>query len=362
MKEKIEQVKELVLRMSTLPQNFNDAMMAKSYMRQISEILDSLQVSSESNFSKSVDEFVSSLDYQQKDLLYSRLLSEHVRSDAASKVSERVNSADIDSDIGNAIAEEVAHRYAYNGDYDCNESYWDNIDRLINEAFKAKEHDRKIKCLRNDIEDCMERRGFRCSCNFIDNVASRYLKEYPVLSNDSDDYFSSLGHIIDEELGCRRTPKGKVYFECRSQDDLVHRLSYWSNACGDFFHNNKWIDDVSGLPDDLQRAYKELWEEGNGCLEYLVEFNGKCYIALSSEFDSEYAASCNISSDELYDLIKEKAICIFDQELLKDTVLLIGKSVSDDDCSEVVFLVPAMESKTNYDLIEQQISENIDLS
>jgi hypothetical protein len=31
------------------------------------------------------------------------------------------------------LAEAVADRYCYNGDYDCNCSYWDNIDNLVTE-------------------------------------------------------------------------------------------------------------------------------------------------------------------------------------------------------------------------------------
>ena len=68
----------------------------------------------------------------------------------------------------------------------------------------------------------------------------------------------------------------KKFYEFDSDLELNRHLKYWSNACGELHHHGEYaLDDVSELPEELQRAYNELWKEGNGCYEYLVEYDGK---------------------------------------------------------------------------------------
>ena len=118
----------------------------------------------------------------------------------------------------------------------------------------------------------------------------------------------------------------KEYYEFNSESELNKHLKYWSNACGDLHHHGEYdINDISELPEELQRAYKELWKEGYGCLEYLVEYNGKYYIALISEFDDDFAKNNNLSMDDLYDTVKKNAFNLYNEDLFKNTTLVIGK-------------------------------------
>ena len=152
----------------------------------------------------------------------------------------------------------------------------------------------------------------------------------------------------------------KKFYEFDSELELSRHLKYWSNACGELHHHGEYdLNDISELPDELQRAYNELWKEGNGCHEYLVEYDDKYYIALISEFDDTFADDNNISMDELYEIAKRNALELYNQDLFKNTVLIIGKGTGIEECHEIIFLVPAMESENVYDEIEDTIYFNV---
>lgn len=71
------------------------------------------------------------LTAEQKDYLYRMAWYENVFEDVTGRLLDR----DI-TDEDDAIKSTVAHRYVYEGDYDCNLSYWDNIDNLIDECIE----------------------------------------------------------------------------------------------------------------------------------------------------------------------------------------------------------------------------------
>lgn len=152
----------------------------------------------------------------------------------------------------------------------------------------------------------------------------------------------------------------KKFYEFDSKLELSRHLKYWSNACGELHYHGEYdLNDISELPEELQRAYNELWKEGNGCLEYLVEYDGKYYIALVSEFDDTFADDINVSMEELYEIAKRNALELYHQDLFKNTVLVIGKGTGVEECHEIIFLVPAMESENVYDEIEDTIYQNV---
>ena len=141
---------------------------------------------------------------------------------------------------------------------------------------------------------------------------------------------------------------------------LYNRLKFWSNAAGELHHYGQYdLNDASELPKELQRAYDELWNVGDRCLEYLVEFDKKYYVALISEFDEPFAEDENISMEELYEVAKRNALELYHQDLFKNTVLVIGKGTGVEECHEIIFLVPAMESENVYDEIEETIYLNV---
>ena len=79
----------------------------------------------------SSSEIFTNLSNTQKDDIYRMVWSDHVAEDVRAHMEE--NMLPSSSDIIQEIAEEVANRYVYNCDYDCNASYWQNIENLIDE-------------------------------------------------------------------------------------------------------------------------------------------------------------------------------------------------------------------------------------
>ena len=78
-----------------------------------------------------------------------------------------------------------------------------------------------------------------------------------------------------------------------------------------------------------------------------------------SEFDKDYASDSNVSMEELYEVAKKNALKLYQKDLFKDTILVIGKETGFNECHEAIFLVPAMETEKIYDEIEDTIYQNI---
>ena len=70
---------------------------------------------------------IDALSPEEEDKVYRYLWSNHVRNDVVAHAEFLgVVLSDEEIDI-------ITERYVYDGDYDCNLSYWDNIENLINE-------------------------------------------------------------------------------------------------------------------------------------------------------------------------------------------------------------------------------------
>jgi hypothetical protein len=79
-----------------------------------------------------LDEFLAELNYSTSDYIYRRLWANHVKEDFISRIKDNFAYLKYsDKDI-----EECAKRYAFEGDYDCNWTYWDNIDAVIYDRFE----------------------------------------------------------------------------------------------------------------------------------------------------------------------------------------------------------------------------------
>ncbi len=154
------------------------------------------------------------------------------------------------------------------------------------------------------------------------------------------------------------TIKNKEAKEYENKEELYNHFSYWCTATGEFFHNGNYCEEKD-VPEPLLKAYNELYKEGNGCHEYLAEYDGKYYIALVSEFDSEYAEDSNMSMDELFKIGKDNALNLYSSELFANTMLVIGKKTGVDGCHEFLFLVPVETKENVYDEIEKTIYEKI---
>lgn len=77
--------------------------------------------------SKIVTRFLNVLTESEKDQMYRALWITHVKEDI------RTYSEDTDQILTEDDIDTIADRYVYQGDYDCNLSYWDNIQALIDE-------------------------------------------------------------------------------------------------------------------------------------------------------------------------------------------------------------------------------------
>lgn len=93
-------------------------------------------------------EFISNLTTEEKDAVYRELWMNFVRNDVEARLEETPEDFEGYSaeDFKNLI-ENVAERYVYQGDYDCNLSYWQNIDELISSV-----HDQMYMHNNPDIE------------------------------------------------------------------------------------------------------------------------------------------------------------------------------------------------------------------
>lgn len=82
--------------------------------------------------SVNIEQLVNGLNAVDKDALYRRLWLDHVKEDVANRLEEtKPDSFDVDSEEFDEAVEAIAHAYVYDGKYDCNLTYWENIDNLI---------------------------------------------------------------------------------------------------------------------------------------------------------------------------------------------------------------------------------------
>jgi len=82
------------------------------------------------------EEIANKLSAKQKDDLYRILWKEHVKEDVESELEQCDDEAleSLSDEEMEAFVDQIATRYVYNGDYDCNLSYWDNIGNLISDG------------------------------------------------------------------------------------------------------------------------------------------------------------------------------------------------------------------------------------
>ena len=82
-------------------------------------------------------EIISSMNPAEQDNLYRMLWSKHVYRDVMISLADNFPelNAKLDEDIDekDAFVMEIVNAFVYNSDYDCNLSYWDNINNLISE-------------------------------------------------------------------------------------------------------------------------------------------------------------------------------------------------------------------------------------
>lgn len=76
---------------------------------------------------------VENMNYYERAAVYSVIRKMYVLEDVKSLLDCRDLDESLSDDEYNELADTVAERYVYDGKYDCNLSYWTNLDTLIDE-------------------------------------------------------------------------------------------------------------------------------------------------------------------------------------------------------------------------------------
>lgn len=133
-----------------------------------------------------------------------------------------------------------------------------------------------------------------------------------------------------------------------SSEELLKHLMFWCNGCGDLHCHGKYDIQEENLPDPLKYAYHNLWREGAGCLEYIVEYDSNYYLAIENEYDV----------NEDYVLFRKavlKIINLLDTPDLCECRMIIGNGTEPDGCNGIYVLVPAQTDKEKFNAMEQKI-------
>lgn len=136
-------------------------------------------------------------------------------------------------------------------------------------------------------------------------------------------------------------------------------LKYWCNGLGELHHHGEYDITEEELPEELRRAYDELWTCGSSSLCYLVEYMGEYYIALLNEFDDCYANDINSTMEALYQHMKSKAEEFAVMEEFKTAQILIAEEMGCNDCHEFFVLLPCDTEKELFDKVEKILSEKL---
>ncbi len=90
-------------------------------------------------------------------------------------------------------------------------------------------------------------------------------------------------------------------------EDGFGGLNRYSNATGDLFDlDGKWISEEDLSP-ELFRAFNSLWNENGWANCYLADFYSMPCLALSAEYDRDYAKALGISYEDLLEKAKVNA-------------------------------------------------------
>ena len=88
---------------------------------------------------KEIEKTLSRVPYELCDKIYRCLWFKHVKIDVKDRMVDAYEDyiMKTNAEVVNTIIDCAAERYVYEGDYDCNQSYWENIDNLIDAEIKS---------------------------------------------------------------------------------------------------------------------------------------------------------------------------------------------------------------------------------
>lgn len=85
---------------------------------------------------KTLKEIINDLPYKEKDNLYRYLWYPYIIEDVELYLTDNYDLEDYTEDEIENIINNVANNYVYNGKYDCNISYWNNLESMIENEIK----------------------------------------------------------------------------------------------------------------------------------------------------------------------------------------------------------------------------------
>lgn len=146
----------------------------------------------------------------------------------------------------------------------------------------------------------------------------------------------------------------EVYFQ-KDAKLFSQNMKYWCNACGELHHHGEYEIEEKDLPDELLRAYQELWTDGTGSYCYLCEYKGAYYVSLVNEFWDDEDAGEPSKTREYFNKALNSGRRL--SAVLKEPVIVAEPNV-DTIHAAVIVLVPAETSKKRFLRIGQLLYEH----
>lgn len=151
-----------------------------------------------------------------------------------------------------------------------------------------------------------------------------------------------------------------IKYRAENVNQYFNDLKYWCNACGELHHYGDYDIQESDLPEELQRAYHDLWEEGSGSLCYLVEYKGEYMVALINEFCEEDAKDFHCTMKQLFRRMESKALMFLNKKVFETAQIIIAEeSPGRLNCHDFVVLLPWNSEKAVFNEIADVLYKNV---
>ena len=165
-------------------------------------------------------------------------------------------------------------------------------------------------------------------------------------------YHSPLGEPWIEERTIMKESKSNEIKNI-TQDTI----KYWSNAAGDLHHHGQYDITEDELPEELKRAYNDLYSEGYGSFCYLVETEKGYGIALVNEYDEITAENYNMTMEDLFKVVSRDANLVIETPEFSNADVYVGERTGFDECHEIIVVFPATVSKEEFSKAAESLSE-----
>jgi len=143
------------------------------------------------------------------------------------------------------------------------------------------------------------------------------------------------------------------------REELSDDLKYWSNSCGELHHRGEYDIKEEDLPNELKRAYRELYADVNGSLCYLIEYKGEYGIALVNEFDECFADEINFTMKFIYSHMQSVAEELIKLDEYKESLILLGECTGFFECHEFITILPWNIDKSKFNKVADILCEGV---